>query len=137
VKQNLALINELLSRPRHIVERRADMGDYCLGVVSALAERDGIVAPESLLRAAVVCKSPGQAADLLCRISMRDRSNQEGVVMLNWHHGKEKRRPRFHAGVFPAPRRAWRQARGHESVREHDAGATQGASPEGRRGAQV
>jgi hypothetical protein len=56
-RQNLDTINRLL--------KSADpTGAYALGLVSALAEQDGVTAPDTLLEAAAKCQTAAAADDL-------------------------------------------------------------------------
>jgi hypothetical protein len=57
--QNLETTNRLLNDPATTA-----MGGYSLGVVSSLAEQEGIVAPDELLEAATGCQTVKTATDL-------------------------------------------------------------------------
>jgi malonyl CoA-acyl carrier protein transacylase len=57
--QNLETTNRLLNDPATTA-----MGGYSLGVVSSLAEQEGIVAPDVLLEAAAQCQTVAAAVEL-------------------------------------------------------------------------
>jgi hypothetical protein len=65
--QNLDTINSLLQEPGTTA-----MGAYALGVVSVLASEDGVIAPDSLLRAAAMCQTIKEAVELYRRRPMAD-----------------------------------------------------------------
>lgn len=58
-RQNIDTINRLLNAPAI-----TGMGGYSLGVISALAEREGVVAPDVLLEAAAECQTIEAAVKL-------------------------------------------------------------------------
>jgi malonyl CoA-acyl carrier protein transacylase len=58
-RQNLDTTNRLLNDPGITA-----MGGYSLGVVSCLAEQEGVVAPDVLLEAAAQCQTIAAAVEL-------------------------------------------------------------------------
>jgi hypothetical protein len=57
--QNIDTTNRLLQKPQTTA-----MGFYALGIVSCLAEQDGVVAPDALLEAAAECQTVAGAIKL-------------------------------------------------------------------------
>jgi hypothetical protein len=64
-RQNLDTINRLLNHPDI-----TGMGGYSLGVISSLAQKDYIIAPDELLEAAAQCQTIAEA-DRLYRMFRR------------------------------------------------------------------
>jgi hypothetical protein len=58
-RQNLDTTNRLLNDPATTA-----MGGYSIGIVSSLAEQEGVVAPDALLEAAAQCQTVKEAVDL-------------------------------------------------------------------------
>jgi hypothetical protein len=61
-RQNLDTINRLLRETADDPDR--GIKSYCVGLVSALAEGDGIIAPDAVLEAAASCKTIAAAVRL-------------------------------------------------------------------------